>query len=121
MPKLKFYSCVALIIFVLIELISLIFENQTSVVNDQIDEMKSISFIHNKHYQNIIYPSSRITRFTIPANLVKWSEKFIEYLPPFYESPNIFGKPYADPAIGKFKSDDQLQSNNFFVFFFPFF
>lgn len=61
------------------------------------DNMKPVSFLP---IRNTIYPHSNVTRFTVPDHLVSWMVKYADYLPEFYESPNIHGKPYADPSIG---------------------
>lgn len=62
--------------------------------------MKTVQFIH-KTCRNSIYPGSNVNRFYVPDHLVSWNEAFSEYIPVFYESPSLIGKPYADPTIGK--------------------
>lgn len=63
--------------------------------------MRIVPFIHQT-CRNTIYPRSNVKRFTVPDLLVNWSEKYADYLPVFYESPNIIGASWADPAIGKY-------------------
>lgn len=62
--------------------------------------MKPINWFHHRHCRNVIYPQSDILRFQVPDSLVNWSEQFSEYLPQFYESSSLVGRPWADPSIG---------------------
>lgn len=59
---------------------------------------KIVPFLHQT-CRNTVYPNG-IQRFAVPENLINWSKKYPEYKPAFYESPNLIGAPYADPAIG---------------------
>lgn len=68
--------------------------------SDQHSYAIMVPFLH-KTCRNCIYPRSNVKRFTVPDHLISWTEQFAEYLPEFYESPNLVGKPYADPQIGK--------------------
>ncbi|CAG9786785.1 unnamed protein product [Diatraea saccharalis] len=47
-----------------------------------------------------VYPRSTIERFPVPNDKVGWSTEYNEYKPVDYTSPNINGKPWADPDIG---------------------
>lgn len=47
------------------------------------------------------YPRSNIERFPVPDDKVSWSTVFNEYKPVNYTASHIFGKPWADPEIGK--------------------
>lgn len=49
--------------------------------------------------RNTIYAKTGIKRFTVPDELVPWEVKFDTYQPPFFESPGIIDKPWADPKI----------------------
>lgn len=62
--------------------------------------VNSVPFIHQL-CRNKIYPRTNINRFPVPDHLVHWSIGYPGYLPIFYESENIHGKPYADPDIGE--------------------
>ena len=48
--------------------------------------------------RNSIY-AKIIQRFPVPDELISWDVDFKDYNPPFYESPGIDGKPWADPII----------------------
>lgn len=48
--------------------------------------------------RNSIYAKS-IQRFSVPDELIPWEVDFTDYNPPFYESPGIDGKPWADLRI----------------------
>lgn len=72
----------------------------TEISSNFFKTMKTVQFIH-KTCRNSIYPGSNVNRFYVPDHLVSWSEAFLEYIPVFYESPSLIGKPYADPTIGK--------------------
>lgn len=61
--------------------------------------VKLVPFIHQT-CRNTIYPKSNVKRFNVPDHLVKWTNKFADYLPVFYESPNIIDASWADPMIG---------------------
>lgn len=61
--------------------------------------MKIVPFIHQT-CRNAIYPRSNVKRFNVPDHLVRWSEHYADYLPVFYESPNILRAVWADPAVG---------------------
>lgn len=71
--------------------------------------MKPVPFLP---IRNTVYPQSNVKRFPVPDHLVSWMVKYADYLPEFYESANIHGKPYADPPIGL--SNDKLL-NEFFL------
>lgn len=62
--------------------------------------MKIVPFIHQT-CRNTIYPRSNVTRFPVPDHLVKWTDKYADYLPVFYESLHLNGAVWADPPIGK--------------------
>ncbi|XP_028168488.1 ADP-ribose pyrophosphatase, mitochondrial isoform X1 [Ostrinia furnacalis] len=47
-----------------------------------------------------IYPRSSVERFSVPDDKVSWSTEFEAYRPVNYTSPDIHGKPWADPEIG---------------------
>lgn len=47
------------------------------------------------------YPRSTINRFLVPDDKVNWSTEYKTYDPPIYTSPATYGKPWADPDIGK--------------------
>lgn len=48
--------------------------------------------------RNNLYAKT-IQRFTVPDELISWTSNFSDYNPPFYESPVLKGKPWADPDI----------------------
>lgn len=48
--------------------------------------------------RNSIYAKT-IQRFPVPDELISWEVAFADYNPPFYESPGLDGKPWADPKI----------------------
>ncbi|XP_031352845.1 ADP-ribose pyrophosphatase, mitochondrial isoform X1 [Photinus pyralis] len=54
--------------------------------------------VHIKCRSNY-YPFGAIKRLNFPDNLVPWTAAFNEYNPPEYNSPNLLGKPWADPDI----------------------
>lgn len=135
MNDLKFYFCVALVIPLLIDVFFLSIKSSQFTYGDQIkilfftnhlNNMKSMAFIH-KCCRNTIYPKSNVTRFMVPDHLVNWQEFFLEYSPIAYESPNLIGKPWADPVIGKLNNfiskclsviSEQISYYHFFFFFY---
>lgn len=48
--------------------------------------------------RNSVYAKA-IQRFPVPDELISWNVSYEDYKPPFYESPAIKGKPWADPDI----------------------
>lgn len=48
-----------------------------------------------------IYLNSAVQRFTILEQYVSWAISFPGYNPPYYDSPVLHGKTWADPPIGK--------------------
>lgn len=48
--------------------------------------------------RNSLYAKT-VQRFTVPDELISWTEGFDDYKPPFFESPVLNGKPWADPNI----------------------
>lgn len=62
----------------------------------------------HRNCRNGMYARSQIQRFTVPDNLVAWTEAFSDYKPVHYESPSLVGKPWADPALGK-NSSNRIQ------------
>ncbi|RZF40006.1 hypothetical protein LSTR_LSTR002409 [Laodelphax striatellus] len=57
------------------------------------------------HYKcrNNLYPDSskKIERFPVPDEKVPWSVKWESYNPPYFTSPGVLGKPWAQPEIGE--------------------
>lgn len=57
-----------------------------------------ISMVHKK-CRNSVYPSSNISRFTVPDDKVLWEVHFAEYSPVEYSSKGLKGKPWSDPSL----------------------
>lgn len=47
-----------------------------------------------------VYPLTEISRLVFTDELVPWNAKYENYNPPFYNSPALRNKPWADPDIG---------------------
>lgn len=46
-----------------------------------------------------IYPQSKVKRYEVTADKIKWTIQFPEYSPPNYTSEKLKGASYADPDI----------------------
>lgn len=47
-----------------------------------------------------LYLQSTIQRLHVSADLISWTENWTDYMPPYYDSPVLHNKPWADPSLG---------------------
>ncbi len=55
--------------------------------------------LHTKCRNTTYPPTTNVTRYNVPDDMVSWTSAYEAYTPLQYTAPNVFTAPWADPDI----------------------